>query len=229
MIKRIIFVYFLVICTSAFVFAQKISNIDFDLIKHQTEDSTSVYFYPSLLKKALSFDSTMTDTEFTYLYYGKVFTNEYAPYSVKNDSKFMEYFKSSKYAKAIKKGEETLLKNGVDLDIIYGMAVCFSEIGNEEMKRKYFSLYKELLNVIYRSGNGKSIETAYVVIAVSDEYAILRDLKLTIKPQALIGGTTDLLKINTTNQPNIKGVPKITELYFNIEKPFLSMLNMFGK
>jgi len=61
------------------IYSKKISNIDFDDIKDKTTDSTSKFYYPTLLKRFSGGDTLMTKEEFKMIYYGNVFTNEYNP------------------------------------------------------------------------------------------------------------------------------------------------------
>jgi hypothetical protein len=220
-----------VFCTTNFLFGQKISNIDFDLIKSQTQDTTSTFYYPVLIQKFLQFDTTLTDKEFCYIYYGNVFTDKYNPYGTGEDEKkFMEFYKQEKFQEAIPFGLNTLIDNPVNLKILYKMLVCYHKLGDKITAKKYANLYFGLLNEIYKSGDGKSIETAFVVIKVNDEYQVLNDLELQSKGQALLSnGPTDRLSIDTKNQKKVKGRKKISELYFNVAKPFEHMSNQFKK
>lgn len=105
------------------------------------------------------------------------------------------------------------------------MLVCHTTLGDKKTAKTYANKYFSLLDAIYSSGDGRSIETAYVVIKVADEYELLADLKLSCTKQALIEDT-DLLTISTQNQ---KEEPKITELYFNVSKPLDYLAQEFKK
>ena len=67
------------------------------------------------------------------------------------------------------------------------------------MARKYAHLFFGMLNAIMVSGDGRSVESAYVVLKVADEYMVLNDMNLTSSGQALVG-MTDKLTIETKGQ-----------------------------
>lgn len=228
MTKKLKLLTLVVFATTNILFGQKISNIDFDLIKSQTQDSTSIYYYPVLIERFLQFDTTLTDREFCMIYYGNVFTDKYNPYGTgENEEKFMELYKQKKYQDAIPFGQNALIDNPVNLKIIFKMLVCFHVLEDKLTAKKYAQLYFGLLDEIYKSGNGQNIKSAYVVIKVEDEYEILSDLELIMKRQALVDGPTDILTIETKGQKPKRGEKKIKQLYFNVNKPFSSLRQQF--
>jgi hypothetical protein len=142
----------------------------------------------------------------------------------------MELFKKRDYEEALPLGKEVLMENPVNIDIIYKIMVCCHHLDNKELAKKYATIYYAFLETIYNSGDGKGIKTAYVVIKVSDEYAVLGDLDLYIVQQAL-RGTTDVLSIAKDSRGNAhkKKKKRITELYFNVSLPFAQLSKMFDK
>lgn len=214
--RQIKWILLVVLTTTSPLFGQKISNIDFDNIKSQTQDSTSIYYYPVLIQRFMQFDTTLTGKEFSMIYYGNVFTDKYNPYgSGKNVDKFMKLYMGKKFKEAIPYGEKALADNPVNLKILFKVLVCFHSLGDKSIAKKYAKLYYGLLNEIYKSGDGKNFESAYVVTNVADEYEILADLELTSIGQALIDDT-DVLTLDTTGQENSD--KKIEKLYFNVSQ-----------
>ena len=93
------------------------------------------------------------------------------------------------------------------------MAISSLRIGDSVSMRNYARRqYYPLLKVIHKSC---SSETRFIVISVSDEYEVLRDLGLKSYKQYLTG-TTDVLKI----EENEKG---IQELFFDVSLPQASL------
>ena len=222
-------VVLLLVAMSQSLFGQKISNIDFDEIKLAIQDSSSLYFYPSLIERFHWFDATLSSEDYKYIYYGNIYNDNYNPYGESdNEKKFNKIFKEGKYDEAIPYGEEVIKENPVNLEILLKMLLCHHQLGNMETAQNYANVYFPLLSVIYGSGDGKSIETAYVVIKVPDEYVILHDLELTMTTQTLIG-STDKLTINTKEQKQKKGKKKIKSLYFNVSKPFEYLQRLFNE
>lgn len=219
----------LLIVITAYSFGQKISNIDFDLIKSKIKDSTSTFYYPTLIDRFVRADTTLTLEEYEYIYYGNVFSENYKPYETsENEEKFLEFYNQKKYNDAIPFGEKVLKENPINLKISFKMCVCQNSLGDKTKAKFYANRYFPLLNCIYNSGDGTSIETAYVVLKVPDEYEILADLELSSTKQALIGDT-DLLTINTKNQKVKEGEKKIESLYFNVSKLLDNLQQEFRK
>lgn len=209
--------------------AQKISDIDFDDIKLRTRDSLSEYYYPLLLHRFLQGDSTLTPQEYRYIYYGNVYYDKYNPYGTsENEKKFLELYTQKEYREALKPGLEELNENPVNMTLLYRVMVCYYRLGEKETMNQYVDMYFSLLNTIYYSGDGKSIQTAYVVIKVQDEYEILSDLELERTKQALVG-KTDVFTISPKGQKPAKGEKKIRELYFNVSHPLGFLYRQFQK
>jgi hypothetical protein len=210
---------FLVECT----YGQVVSNIDFDAIKYAALDKSSSQYYPKLLKRFQSDDSTLTESDYTILYYGGIFQDAYHPYGAENEDEFLKKYNQESYRKAIRIGENILSENPVNLNVLFKICVCYYLVDNKTRIKKYVKRYNNLLDVIYRSGDGTSIETAYVVIYVSDEYRVVDDLNLDVKKQVL-SGSTDILYFDTKKQ----SAPKIIkQLYFNVSKPLIYLSKSF--
>ncbi len=208
-------------------YTQITAKINFDEIKNQIEDSTSIFYYPSLKSKLIDKDSTLNHKDYKYLYYGLVFQDYYHPYGSGNAKKeFLDFVKVGKYEKALEKGEVVLNENPVDLEVLLWMSISSLEVGDKKNKRAYAIQYFSFLDVIYSSGDGKSLESAFVVVSVDHEYLITADLGLTVVHQALIQDC-DLLFFNKRKQKKVKGQKKIKELYFNVRMPLLSLSNSF--
>ncbi len=223
----ILFLFLFYVCSN--LSAQHISKIDFDQIKKTTTDSFSRHYYPLLIQRFLRFDTTLTVDDFPLIYYGYVFTKDYNPYHTgANEDKFLKLFKQKKYGEAIPLGKEVLNENPVNIKVLYCMLVCFDRQGDRPSARNYANLYFPLLNVIYNSGDGKSIETAYVVTTVADEYELLGDLNLSSNEQALVGDT-DVLTIDQEGQNMGSAKEKVKTLYFNVSKPLNNLAEMFQK
>lgn len=53
---------------------------DNDAILRETINSASPYYYPTLFTRYLTGDTTLTNTDYRYLYYGFVWRPEYKPF-----------------------------------------------------------------------------------------------------------------------------------------------------
>lgn len=215
-----------VLCT-VFSQAQIISKVDFDEIKKVATDSTSQFYYPTLVERMASNDTTFTHQEYHHLYYGAVFEELYYPYGSSNSKKkFLDAYKSLKYTEALSLGEAALKENPVDLEVLLKMSICCLKTNQDDQKRYYAKQYYSFLDVIYYSGTGKGLESAFVVISVDHEYYIAGDLGLRVLGQQLITDC-DLLTFSKRDQKKIKGRKKIKQMFFNVRMPLLSLSKAF--
>ncbi len=121
------------------------------------------------------------------------------------------------YAGAVKTAEAVLEKNFVDLNAHMVAYIAHRETKNEEKAKYHRDIAEGLLNSIKATGDGKSPETAFEVISISEEYAMFRALGVRAIKQSLVqekGHSYDAVVVvdPRTNQQ--------TTYYFNVDKPF---------
>lgn len=220
--------------------SQKISNVDYDEVKLTTADSSSAFYYAKLQERMIALDTTLSEKEYFYLYYGNVFQSNYSPYgdsdAIKN---FNDLYKEAKFTEAIVAGEKVLKENPVNIRVQMRMLVCYHKLGDKVMAKKYAHNYYSLLNVIYSSGEGTSLENPFVVIRVSDEYDIISDLECRFVKQALVG-TVDVMTVIPPAQgdgegedvkgkkkKSKKGKEETRELYFDVTQSFSYLQRQF--
>ncbi len=222
--KYLLIVLFISISFSG-LWAQKISNVDFDEIKGKTTDSLSEFYYPKLLQLFEKGATFLSKAKLKALYYGYVFTKDYSPYGPEkeDEDEMLKSYKKGDFKNAILAGKRILEKDPTDLIYNKRIALCYFGIKDTVNAEKYVYRYVYLENIIYESGDGKSIETAYVVTKVSDEYHIMGRKKLDMVSQELLVGDFDLIKFKIPNEENIK------ELYFNVKFPLEYMGKMIER
>jgi tetratricopeptide (TPR) repeat protein len=143
--------------------AQKISNINYDEIEKNIKDSTSLFFYPKLIK-LFSKNNPITIEEYQHLYYGNVYYKNYSPMSANDfDNEFKILVNNKEYKKAIPIGKKSLLINPVNLKTLYKMLICYHNLEIKDSAKIYADKYYTFINVIMLSGDGKSTKTAFVV------------------------------------------------------------------
>ncbi|MEX1000660.1 MAG: DUF4919 domain-containing protein [Crocinitomicaceae bacterium] len=224
--KKFALIFLLAVC-SHLLQAQHVSQINFNKIKENITDSSSNFFYPKLLKKIEETDTTLLEEEYFHLYYGNVFQEGYYPYGTSHFKKdFLDAYESGNYEQAFEKGEVALNAQPVDLELLLKMSILSFKLEKVELKRKFAGHFYAFLDVIYRSGDGKSLETAYVVTSVDHEYFIAGDLGLRVVHQQLVNDC-DLLFFSKRDQKKIKGRKKIKRLYFNVRMPLMSLSKSF--
>jgi hypothetical protein len=121
------------------------------------------------------------------------------------------------YDKAIEIADKVLTKNYLDIDAHIVSALAYKEKHDAEHEKLHNFVAEGLCRSILASGDGQTLETAYVVISVDEEYTILRALGWHLKEQTLLeGGGHHYDKMEVFN-------PKTQQqatMYFNIDRPY---------
>jgi tetratricopeptide (TPR) repeat protein len=156
-------------------FGQNELDISYDSIKAQIENKDSDSYYPKLLEKYQSFDSSLTLYDYALIYYGFTFQKDYI-INKPNEETLKKAIESENFKDAVKECELILNKNPVSLLAINYLGFALFKLKEPESAwRKYQDRYRTLRKVIVYSGDGSSPETAFKVIYVTDEYNILND------------------------------------------------------
>lgn len=120
------------------------------------------------------------------------------------------------YAKAIKEADNVLANNYINLNAHFVEFAANQQSGNAQQAEFHRAVFRGLIDSIRSSGDGKSTRTAWVIISVHEEYALLRVLGYQPSGQSLVsdnGHFYDVMKV--------KKVDDGTEqtFYFNTDIP----------
>jgi hypothetical protein len=223
--KAILFIILIFLFNSFFASAQKVLTVDLDLIKKNINDKSSPFYYPALIQRFERGDTTLTSEQYKHIYYGHSFSENFSPYNEnKGLDSFFKLYRQENFKDALPYALKAIHADPVNLALTYKILICYHVLEQKDSARFYAKRYYPLLDVIYDSGNGRSIQTAMVVTNVGDEYEILHDSKLKSTGQFLLDGPTDKLVLDEESQ---KKEPKIKELFFNVEISFGQMEKMF--
>ena len=164
--------------------------------------------YQALLAKMKKSDPTL---DFDRLRWLRTQLDTYGPGS--EDHPY-EYFKTGNTIEAQALAENILAENELDLEANVTAAEIADQKKDAATAAYHRYVVQGLLDSVLRSGDGKSPETAYKVIAVSEEHAVLRHLGLQPRTQLLleIGGRAyDLFRtVDAEGQP-------AREVYFDVD------------
>lgn len=213
-----IFAYLFMFLFNAYSQQLKFQKPDYELIKTEIQDTSSIYYYSKLMSRFMALDMTLNLSDFRHLYYGYIYQKEYQPYwKSQDEDKLLAFFQNENlnqkdYDEIIKIATHSIKEFPFDLRPMYLMAYIYHLKGDEEMNKKVSYRFQGLFQTIMSSGDGKSCETGFHVISVSHEYVILKMSQLQFKKQFLIGDC-DYLEVEK-NERNIDG------FYFNIKKLF---------
>lgn len=201
---------------------------DYDAIKKEIEDSSSIFYYPKLMARLVNFDTTLATVDYRHLYYGYIYQSAYKPYwNSPDEQKLLKYYRSEEvkakdYDEIISLATHSINEFPFDLRQMNFLGYIYHLKGNEDMARKVSYRFQGILTAIMSSGDGATCETGFHVISVSHEYVLLNMFQFQTKSQAL-QGDCDYLSV-VKDHRNIDGI------YFNIKKLFeKNMMNLKEK
>ena len=171
--------------------------------------------YDLLLEKVKQKDPSVNFTELRLAFYESPNYNPYAPmmtYRPLNAA-----LAQKNYEEALKIAESVLAKNFVEINAHMVAQIAYRETGNAERAEFHKFMADGLLKSIKSTVDGKSVDTAYEVISINEEYGLIRSLGLRPIRQALLenkGRSYDAITVvdPQTSQESV--------IYFNIDKPF---------
>ena len=160
--------------------------INFETIKDNVTDKNSSYYYDQLISEFLNNTSAFQNEKVKsyYLYYGKLYSSYYTKFleGKNNYLKFMKQIAAKKYTKAVILGEELLKNDPVNLTVILNLIICYNENNENEERLKLLKNQAEILmRAIADYGDGKNKETAFKVISLSDEFALLNYMGINLE------------------------------------------------
>lgn len=172
--------------------------------------------YESLLMRARAGDSTVDYGALRLAYAARP---GYDAYDTRMDLRdpMIRNYRATQYDSALYYGEKILAANFVDIGAHAICGFASEQLNNTAGRDAHFAVRNALIRSILKTGDGLSAATAFTVIAISEEYAVLGALGLEMKKQALIqenGHAYDKMTVLDTQSG------KDLTLYFNIDIPF---------
>lgn len=152
---------------------------DLEAIRKASVDENSPFYYPTLHKKFIANDSSMTPEQFQYFYYGTFFQEDYDPYrEAPNPALLAElkpiYAKEKRTRadreKMLAYAMQVLNDNPVDLRQLTNKIYVYEQNRKYDLAKIWQYKLNHLLLVIAASGTGTSPENAFVVVYPQHEY-----------------------------------------------------------
>ena len=120
------------------------------------------------------------------------------------------------FASALKNAEQVLDYEYVDLDAHYVAYAANRELGDSAKAEFHRTIFRGLADSIRNSGDGKTVEKAWVVINVHEEYVLLRLLGYKPSQQSLVqknGHFYDVMQVKSVDDGSE------ATFYFNTDIP----------
>ena len=125
-----------------------------------------------------------------------------------------ELMNKAKYAELISVTKKMLSIDYTDMEAHKVLQQTYKILGDTSNGNKYHDIEFGLLNSIVKNGDGKTCQTAWPVIQVTEEYFILNMIGAKVLQQSIdnTGGVCDRMKVQTDQGEKI--------YYFEISKVF---------
>lgn len=153
---------------------------DLGLIRKQTLDPKSPFYFPKLMKRYSANDTTMTNEEYRNFYLGYMFQEDYDPYRMSPYSGVTDELRQkTSHSKEeidtiMKYAEMSLRDNPFDLRQMSFLVHVLKE-KRKDMRAKIWEYRLEhLLGAIKSTGTGEDIENAWYVIYPMHEYDMVQ-------------------------------------------------------
>jgi hypothetical protein len=160
-----------------------------------------------------------TDIDYARLRLSYMDSPEYK--AAKDTSKFEDAMSDAlnkkDYPAALKDAEAVLDSDYVNIDAHFVAMEANREMGAMDKAQFHITVFRGLIDSIRSSGDGKSIEKAWVVINVHEEYVVLRVLGFNPSQQSLVqknGHAYDVMKVKSAKDGTEQ------TFYFNVDIPF---------
>jgi hypothetical protein len=127
--------------------------------------------YEALADRARNKDQTLNFRQLRFAYADSTSPK---PDTNANKKTMTKALNDKDYAAAIKNADTVLASNYADMDAHFVEYVAHKELKESEATELHKFVLQGLLDSIMDSGDGKTEETAYVVIDVHEEYVVLR-------------------------------------------------------
>lgn len=204
---------------------------DYKEIEKAINDNNSEFYYPELLRRFEAADITLTPEQAYYFYYGTATRPDYNPYKLNNYKEINEALSGDEvteenWQNAAQVIERELQSDPTNLRFYFYKQIAYSNLYGHESQEYLDAVFqvRTLLSAIMTSGDGRSKETAFHVISVTDEYGIMDILGVSLKMQSMIHDKSqsyDLMEL----KENEYG---LEFLYFNITVCMKAMDKMFS-
>lgn len=205
----------LILCGVITTKAQEIEEPDYQLIKQSISNSKSSNYYPTLMRRYVENDTTLTLEQYRNLYYGYTLQEDFVPYK---GQKKQLIDARRKFTKAkgdgtiapemIRIAKASLDDNPFDIPAINIIAVSYLQIGDTVQYNVWDIKQKGILDAIISTGDGAEPSSAFHVIDIEHEYEVLSRLGLQVESDSLVNDKIEYLKVKE-NAENEKG------FYFN--------------
>ncbi|MBR3950559.1 MAG: DUF4919 domain-containing protein [Bacteroidaceae bacterium] len=191
---------------------------DMEQIRAEVNNPQSRYYYPTLMAKYYSPDTTMTLEEYRYYYLGYTFQEDYNPYRKSEFAHQIDHLYKqgrklsiAEYENLIKFAQQTLNDDPFDLRQINILIYALKGVNRYKEASVWQYRLDHLIDAIVSTGDGLTPETAWYVIYPTHEYIVLNCLGMKGVDYVFVAPGYDYIEIEENNR-------RIEGFYFNVER-----------
>jgi uncharacterized protein DUF4919 len=172
--------------------------------------------YETLLERVQKQDSSVNFSDLRLAY---TETRAYDPYGGDKESRKAMFaaINARQFEPALAAAEKMLAANYLDMNAHFGAFVSHRELGHAEKSDFHKFVFQNLIKSVNESGDGKTMETAFVVISVDEEYVWFNYMGLRVSNQELVENNGHHYDRITATDPK---TDKSVSFFFNIDKPW---------
>jgi len=197
---------------------------DLNLIRQETLDPSSRFYFPKLMAKYTRNDTTMTNEEYRNFYLGYMFQEDYdpyrtSPYSGITDELRQKTTHSKEEIDTIRKYAELSLRdNPFDLRQMSFLVHVLKEKRKDMSAKIWEYRLEHLLGAIKSTGTGEDVENAWYVIYPMHEYDMVQLLGYEATDAEYLEPGIDHLLVEPEPETKKRLRDKVASgFYFNVE------------
>lgn len=204
---------FLTLCAT--LSAQEIAAPDYKAIRTQIQNAKGPNYYPTLMRRYLANDTTLSMEQYRALYYGFTLQEDFVPYQSQRKELLdvRHRLTASKGSpkvcpEAVQVSMSALDDNPFDLVAISTLSFAYLQLKDTVSYHLWNDKQNSLLDAILSSGDGETPESAIYVTNIEHEYEVLNRLGLRVEKDSLCNEQMEYIRV----KENAEDIPGI---YFN--------------
>lgn len=196
--------------------AQEFKQVAWDKIDFEVNSPTSEYFYKNLYNRYVAADTTLTENDYFYLYYGYPTQENYKPLL---ESKFRDQLKEIfakreaivDFRKIVSLTNSILETEPFNLRDINALAFALNMLGQTEEAAAQMKKVEMIAKTIKSTGSGYDQKSPWYVIYTENCEDLLGFMGLNSTRKMIV--SKDILFIQVSNMP--ENLKKLKGYYFN--------------
>ncbi len=199
-----------IIALTLFVFASMTTleakcPVEEDIIA-KTMNASSEFYYPNLMMRYRNLDTTFSDEEYHYLYYGYAYQENYRPLDPNHAlDRFFSYLEvldmenpdPDLLHQLIITGNEVMERDPFSPKVLNVMAFAYGALNDTHREKIYFNYLQNIIATIEASGDGLTKDTPQHILMYSHAVDVLASHGLETRSSKLISRNIEFLPLAT--------------------------------